>query len=278
MRDKTIDRRSQKELLSVIIFATLGTLVMIFLNAYERFFMFIRMYEIYQFGEVAVFFPSYLAIGITYFSYRRIKELESEIIKRKQAEIALRDSKEKYLHLSITDNLTQLYNSRFFYQRLQNETDRAIRYNHPISIIMLDVDDFKNFNDKYGHLEGDHVLTKIGKVLLEGIRKIDSAYRYGGEEFTLLLPETDLEEAVKVAERIRKKFGDEIFSPGPDKKVHVTVSVGVSEYQQEEEIGEFIKRADNALYLAKKLGKDQVCKAKLSSGNQYLSPVHEALA
>jgi len=110
----------------------------------------------------------------------------------------------------------------------------------------------------YGHPEGDKVLANLGEVILSCLRKSDSAYRYGGEEFTVILPETDGKGTLQVAERIRRRFEGEIFSPVSEQTVHMTVSIGVAQYQPEEELLAFIKRADSAMYLAKKQGKNQV--------------------
>jgi len=258
MEDKWVERSSQNEFVSVIIFAFICTFIMSFIEAFERLYIFIHMFENYKFGEFAVFFPSFLAIGFTYFSYRQIKKLESEIFKRKQAEKALRESEKNYRDLSITDDLTQLYNSRYFYHNIKIEIDRATRYNRPLSAILLDIDNFKHYNDKYGHLEGDKVLIALGRAIQECLRITDSSYRYGGEEFTVILPETEGEVAVNVAERIRKRFEAEMFSPGPNEAVYKTVSLGASQYEPEEEMEAFIKRADKAMYVAKGRGKNQV--------------------
>ncbi len=258
MENKWFERSSQNEFFSVIIFAFVCTFIMSFLEAFERLYIFTKTFEHYQFGEFAVFFPSFLAIGFTYFSYRQIQKLESEITKRLKAEKALRESEQKYRDLSITDDLTLLYNSRHFYHKIADEIDRANRYKRPLSAILLDIDNFKHYNDKYGHLEGDKVLIALGKVIRECLRITDSAYRYGGEEFTVILPETEGEEAIAVSERIRKRFEAEIFSPRPNERVNKTVSIGTSQYEPKEEMRAFIKRTDKAMYVAKGRGKNQV--------------------
>ena len=113
-----------------------------------------------------------------------------DITERKQAEDALRESEKKYRELSIIDDLTQLYNSRHFYAQLEIEIERSNRYGQPLTLLLLDLDKFKKFNDKYGHVEGDHVLSQLGQVIKRCLRDPDSAYRYGGEEFTIMLPMT----------------------------------------------------------------------------------------
>lgn len=164
--------------------------------------------------------------------------------------------------LAITDGLTKLYNSRHFYNQLEQELDRSNRYHHPLSMLLLDIDDFKNFNDTYGHLEGDKVLVKIGVTIKSCLRTIDSAYRYGGEEFTILLPETNGGEATKVAERIRVSISECVFQPEADSNISVTVSTGVTEYILGESRTDFVKRADHAMYTSKNSGKNRVSFAK----------------
>ena len=122
----------------------------------------------------------------------------------------------------------------------------------------MDIDNFKDYNDTYGHQAGDKVLAKLGEVILDAIRRTDTAFRYGGEEFTVILPETNGEGAVIVAERIRERFEAEAFSPKPDVDAHNTVSIGVTEHNDAEEMESLIKRADMAMYDGKENGKNQV--------------------
>jgi diguanylate cyclase (GGDEF)-like protein len=249
---------SQNELLGVIIFATICTFIMGFLGAFERLHIFINGFDFFQFGEFAVFFPAFTALGFTYFSYRRIRDLEFEITKRKDAEEALRGSERKYKELSITDELTQLHNSRHFHDSLTVEIERAVRYNRPLSILLLDIDNFKNYNDRYGHLAGNKVLVILGQVILKNIRPADPAFRYGGEEFTVILPETKVEGALMVAERIREKFEAEALSPEPNEIIHNTVSIGIAQYKPKEDVDSLTHRADTAMYAAKRQGKNRV--------------------
>ncbi len=167
--------------------------------------------------------------------------------------------------LAITDGLTKLFNSRHFYQQLDQELDRSSRYHHPLSLLLLDIDDFKHFNDTYGHLEGDKVLVGIGTTIKTCLRTIDSAYRYGGEEFTILLPETSGGEATKVAERIRISISKCVFTPEPDTTVSITVSTGVTQYIANETGTDFVKRADHAMYTSKNSGKNRVSFAENAS-------------
>jgi two-component system cell cycle response regulator len=171
----------------------------------------------------------------------------------------LRESEEKYRELSIVDDLTRLYNSRHFYHQIKMELDRADRYGQPLTLLLFDIDDFKRFNDTYGHIEGDQVLQRLGQVVKNCLRQTDSAYRYGGEEFTVLLPMTTSKEGIVTAERIRSEFKKETFTPVPGREVHMTVSIGLAQYESNEKIKDLIERADQFMYRGKKHGKDRVC-------------------
>jgi len=164
----------------------------------------------------------------------------------------------KLQNLAITDGLTKLYNSRHFYNQLDVEVGRSRRYNHPLALLLLDIDHFKEFNDAYGHLEGDKVLVSISLNIQDCLRAMDSAYRYGGEEFTVILPETNGEEARTVAERIRRKIASEPHTPNSDKNQSVTISIGVTEYVNGEEAAAFVQRADQAMYASKGKGRNIV--------------------
>lgn len=165
---------------------------------------------------------------------------------------------EKLKKLAITDGLTKLYNSRFFYKQLELEIDRLHRYNHALSLLIIDIDHFKEYNDSFGHLEGDKVLIKFGDVIKSCLRRMDTAHRYGGEEFTVILPETGCDEASVVAERIKNSIQAETFTPIPGENVTITVSIGVTEYRPDERISSFVQRADKALYMSKNKGRNQI--------------------
>ena len=165
---------------------------------------------------------------------------------------------EKLQKLAVTDGLTKLYNSRSFYSQLETEVDRFNRYKHPLALLLLDLDHFKDYNDSYGHLEGDKVLVRFSQIIKSCLRTNDTAYRYGGEEFTVILPETGGEEAGTVAQRIRAALEAERFSPVDGKEVKITISIGVTEYQPKEELSSFIQRADRAMYRSKQKGRNMV--------------------
>ena len=164
----------------------------------------------------------------------------------------------KLVNLAITDGLTKLYNLRHFYHLLEIEIDRCRRYTHPLALMLLDIDNFKVYNDTYGHLEGDKVLVRIGQIINSCLRTMDSAFRYGGEEFTVILPETTAEEANNVAQRIKAAVEFENFFPEPGNIITVTISIGVTEYYNKESLSAFIKRADQAMYLSKEKGRNAI--------------------
>jgi len=182
-----------------------------------------------------------------------------DITERRRMEEVLRDSENRYRELSIVDDLTQLYNSRHFYFQLKIELDRSNRYEQPLTLLLLDLDNFKHFNDAYGHVEGDQVLLRLGQVIKRCLRETDFAYRYGGEEFTIILPMTTSVEGAVTAERIRTEFKKETFSPAPNQDVHVTVSIGLAQCKPQEDMKAFVHRVDQFMYQGKNNGKDRVC-------------------
>ena len=182
-----------------------------------------------------------------------------DITKRRRIEEALKESENRYRELSIVDDLTQLYNSRHFYHQLKMEIDRADRYGQPLTLLLLDLDDFKAFNDTYGHVEGDLVLSRLGQVIKSCLRQTDSAYRYGGEEFTILLPMATSADGAVTADRIRTEFKNGHFYPASDQDVHMTVSIGLAQYRPQEDLKAFVHRVDKLMYQGKRSGKDRVC-------------------
>lgn len=164
----------------------------------------------------------------------------------------------KLENLAITDGLTKLYNLRHFYNQLEIEIDRSNRYGHPLALLLLDIDNFKTYNDTYGHLEGDKVLVRLGQIIKSCLRTMDCAYRYGGEEFTIILPETTGEEAKNVAHRIKSSVEIESFFPEGGDVVNITISIGVTEYFKKEQLATFIQRADQAMYNSKAKGRNAI--------------------
>ena len=187
------------------------------------------------------------------FSVDEIEAKISRIFRERKLKRALEEKNEELKRLSIRDSLTGLYNQRHFYAELEREAERARRQKHSLSLILFDVDKFKNYNDTYGHLEGDKVLRMIGDIVQISIRKdVDSGYRYGGDEFTVITPETDQQQAVKIGERLLKEFGALGFSM-------VTLSIGVAAFDSALETEKIVKFADEALYRAKGAGGNQIC-------------------
>jgi len=158
---------------------------------------------------------------------------------------------------SITDELTGLYNQRHFYGVLSVEMDRAERYQSPLSLICVDLDNLKQVNDQLGHLEGDRILRDVSRALQDSSRSVDICFRYGGDEFMALLPQTDSTESARLAERIRQRF-NEISSYSVDLGntvvINASLSLGVTDTLGDEDVDHFIQRADLAMYEAKNSG------------------------
>jgi diguanylate cyclase (GGDEF)-like protein len=161
--------------------------------------------------------------------------------------------------MSITDPLTGLHNRRYMEARLAEELSRSRRYDYPMSFMMIDIDDFKLYNDRNGHQAGDRALEIVAQCLRAALRKVDVASRYGGEEFSILLPQTDLQEAGVIADRIRRRISETKFPHGNAQPLgSVTVSIGLSSYSAALDSAEaVIRAADRALYHAKSHGKNR---------------------
>lgn len=181
----------------------------------------------------------------------------TDVTARVEAEKALKESEKRYRELSIVDELTGLFNKRYFNKQFHAEIERAHRYGHSLSLLLMDIDNFKHHNDTYGHADGDIVLGKLGSVIRESLRANDIGCRYGGEEFTVILPETSGDNAVVVAERIRKKFAELEFRPNPDEVVHKTVSVGIAQCAELDTALTLLERTDQNMYKAKNSGKNK---------------------
>ena len=159
---------------------------------------------------------------------------------------------EEVRRLSVTDDLTSLYNHRHFFKTLEAELVRLRRQKTSLSLLMFDLDNFKNYNDRYGHLEGDKVLKNVGEIVKHSIRyNVDSGYRYGGDEFAVLLIGAAMDQAMTIAERIRSSIEQTAFQ-------NITVSIGLSEYRDHFDLEGFVKSADNALYTAKHSGGNRI--------------------
>jgi two-component system cell cycle response regulator len=171
---------------------------------------------------------------------------------------SMRTAQEYLEEMSIRDGLTRLYNHRHFYNRLDEEFSRALRYDTPLSLLFFDIDDFKRVNDTCGHTQGDEVLRQIGRIIKNVVRESDIAARYGGDEFAVLLPNTKTDGALDLANRLQSIVREYTFADLQIKKV--TISVGVATFcgGNVQSFDQFVRLADGAMYDSKTRGKDRV--------------------
>ena len=180
---------------------------------------------------------------------KRIVDLQKELI----------ESNKRLEMLSITDGLTKLYNHRYFQDELARAFEESVRYQRPLSLAIVDLDFFKKVNDSYGHAVGDEVLKKVSKIFQESIRSTDLAARYGGEEFAVMMPETELDDALVFAEKIRSIIETTpIETQAGAIKATVSIGVGTIPHTRIHHAKELVVAADKALYRAKKSGRNQV--------------------
>ena len=168
--------------------------------------------------------------------------------------------------LSVTDDLTKLYNSRYLNATLRREVERSKRYRTPVSLIFLDLDGFKSVNDQYGHLWGSRTLVEVGKLLASTVREIDVVSRFGGDEFTVILPQTGPEGAAIIAERIRQRIAETTFLSTYGLQVRISASLGIASFPDHGRTkDDLLARADQAMYLVKGRGKNGVALAEPES-------------
>ncbi len=186
----------------------------------------------------------------------------------------LKDENKELNQLAQRDGLTQLYNHRYFKNRFTEEVSRANRYNRTLSLIFLDVDYFKVFNDRNGHPMGDTLLKELASILQSRIRNVDFVARYGGEEFVAVLPETDKKGALTLANSIREQISTHPFEGRENQPDHnITVSIGIATYPNDGMSADaLIKHSDDALYLAKRNGRNRVCSMGMCLSNDEKSP------
>jgi diguanylate cyclase len=183
---------------------------------------------------------------------RILRKARMELVERRKISNALNSFKKKALF----DSMTKLYNRGSFMEILQEQVDKFGAYTPTMALFIIDVDNFKTVNDTLGHLVGDSVLVQISELLRTSLRKNDYPARFGGDEFTVVAPDTNIEQSVKLAEKLRQRIQTHDFNTGD---IPVTISVGYTTYRVGETIENLIRRADKALYDAKLMGRNVVC-------------------
>jgi two-component system cell cycle response regulator len=180
-------------------------------------------------------------------------------VRKKRYTSRLRDNVQMSIEMAITDPLTGLYNRRYMESHLGALMEQAVSRKKPLTVLVLDIDYFKAINDTHGHDAGDDVLREFALRIKKSIRGIDLACRYGGEEFVVVTPETDITVATMVAERLRRRIATEAFQIQKGlKTLEVTISVGIAALGNSDTAGTLLKRADAALYRAKRDGRNRV--------------------
>lgn len=192
--------------------------------------------------------PVNMSVSFVYDAGKKVAAMLAickDITRQKQLERELKE-------MSFKDSLTGLFNQRYFYDRLAAEIERARRQNHPLSLLLFDIDQFKTYNDSRGHLAGDHVLQTVGQIVMESTREhVDLGFRYGGDEFTVILPEAGEAQAYSIAERIRSGFEAKKFDL-------LTVSIGLMTYREGYSLRTFIQFTDSMMYDAKRSGGNKI--------------------
>jgi len=207
---------------------------------------------------------------------RSLREIIALLLQLLAEQVALAldntDLLEATYRMAITDGLTGLSNRRHFDERLTQEVHRAVRYERPFSVIILDIDHFKHHNDRLGHLEADRILVQLARLLRESVRRGDMVARYGGDEFVILLPETDIEAGRVVADRVRRAVEQKVFAYS-----RVTISAGVVTWRLgERSPAEVLTAADRALYRAKGMGGNCVWAPDVATEGQCAAQVPTA--
>lgn len=183
-----------------------------------------------------------------------LRPIQREYMKRLEAE-GLAENMSK---LAITDTLTRIMNRRGITVGLLDAMAQAERYDHPLTVALADVDHFKEINDRHGHEAGDRVLAGVAGIMTDALRMPDKVGRYGGEEFLIILPHTQIDQATKIAERIRQNVGEAGFTNSGNKPLSVTISIGLTQFRRGEDLEQLVSRVDSALYNAKTAGRDRV--------------------
>ncbi|MDO6442933.1 diguanylate cyclase [Marinobacter sp. 2_MG-2023] len=214
--------------------------------------------RVVELGLIFVFLPVYLVVFLLV-GRALIMNYVAEI---KSAYRKLQNSSQALTKLATTDPLTGAFNRRHFEERVEVEASRTLRHGTPLSLIIFDIDYFKKINDRFGHHSGDEVLVRLTELTLQNLRASDVLARWGGEEFIILLPQSDAKEAQKVAEKLRLSMAEQVFG----EVGHLTCSFGVAEVVPGAPLTSWVNRADQALYQAKNSGRNTVCVADLRLG------------
>jgi diguanylate cyclase (GGDEF)-like protein len=221
-----------------------------------------------SFDPVVLFVATAVTGGLTLGAAGWMIGRRDDVLRRRNHELA--DLSDRLQALSVTDALTDIANRRAFDERLDVEVERARRYHTALTLVMLDLDHFKDLNDRFGHLAGDEVLKEVAAVLEREKRAGDLVARYGGEEFAAILPHTDGRASVAWAERVRRRLAA-LRVPGPDgTTLGITASFGVAEATDEQGGHRLLDDADRALYRAKRRGRNRVVASGLVPGQSCL--------
>jgi len=234
------NRQATNDLLVLSVLSTLTYLFIRSNDLMEQFYEYTRQHEELQLDELALTMGVISSLYISVFAVRRWAEAARRL---KQAN---------------TDNLTELFNRHKGWEILEHELARAKRYQRPLSLIMLDIDFFKEINDRHGHLAGDYILKAVADIARETVRSFDNLIRWGGEEFIVLLPDTELEAALQVAERLREEISSAPIQV-PGSALNITASFGIATKDENTTDSEIlVARADQAMYIAKHRGRNRV--------------------
>ena len=238
------NRQATHDLIALLVLSVFTYIFIVRNDLMDSFYAYTRQHEELELDEIVLTLGVVVSLYGSIFAMRRWAEASRRL---KQAN---------------TDNLTGLFNRHKGWEILEHEITRATRYHRPMSIILLDIDSFKNINDTYGHLAGDQILRAVADIARETVRTVDNPVRWGGEEFVILLPDTELDAALQVAERLRESIAQAVIRFA-DEELHITASLGVAAKDgNTPDIETLLARADQAMYIAKYLGRNRVARSK----------------